>query len=243
MARVTLTYDDGASDIVAAYSHLLRELGMSRFTQYLGESIKRIGDRRFDAYMTTNLEEHKHMFEWGAKSVTPATKLWKTVYSNQTGLLTFVYVPSRKLVPATDEFTKYRHTFREKAAAMEEAPTVTIAPKNSRYLRWREGGSEIRSYQEIEMPVAGAVYRGKFNATFLAFWAGDAGGTMDDMVRRIKSSSRFRFDYNRAQIAGLKRRISNQQKKASTGSAQAKAMAAKRIKEIEMEVIKLGGTL
>lgn len=245
MARVpiTLSYETGAADIVKSHSYLLKELRMSNFTQYLGESVQRIGDRKFNAYMTTNAEKYKHMFEWGTKGGTPASRLWKTVYSSKTGLLTFTYRQSVKQVPGTDEHTKYFHVFREKAAAMEEAPTVTIAPDQSKFLRWKEKGVEFRSTKPIKMEVAGGVYKGKFNAAFLAFWVDGAGGTMTGVAHAIRSSPKFQLQYKRNKIIGLKRRITNQQGKAAGGDAKARLMAAERIKEYEREIRKLGGTL
>lgn len=241
--RVHLSYEVGAADIVSSYSYLLRELNMSKFTQYLGHAVHRVADRRFNVYMTENREQHKHMFEWGTKGATPGSRLWKTIYIPQSKTLTYEFLPSRRLVPAADEHTKYRHKFREKAAAMEEAPVVTIAPRDSEYLRWREGGEEVIAHKPITRKVAGGVFEGKFMATFLLFWAAGGGGTVDEMAHAIRSSPQFQFEYKRAQLQGLKRRITNQRTKARTGSAKAKSMAAQRIKELEVEVIKLGSKL
>lgn len=241
--KIQLTYDTGAADMIGAYGDLVKEFRLSKFPQYLGDSVHRISDRRFNIAAREARDEIKHMFEWNTVGATPGSRLWETFYVRATGFIGYTYMPSKRLVPAADEFTKYRHKFVNKAAAMEEAPTVTIAPDQSQYLRWRSGGEEIRSYNEIEMPVAGGVYRGKFQAFFLAFWASGGAGTVGEVAHALRSSSKFRFEYKKNQIAGLKRKITSQQTAAKRGNRSTKAMAVQRIKEIETEILKLGGTL
>lgn len=241
--NIQLVYDTGAADMIGAYKDLVREFGLSKFPQYLGESVHRISDRRFNIAARESKDAIKHMFEWNTVGATPGSRLWETYYVKGTGFIGYTYMPSKRLVPAADEFTKYRHKFVNKAAAMEEAPTVTIAPDQSQYLRWRSGGTEVRSYGAIEMPVAGGVYKGKFQAFFLTFWATGGAGTVGEVAHALRSSSKFRLEYRKNQIAGLKRKVTNQQKAARRGNGATKAMAAQRIKEIEMEILKLGGTL
>lgn len=243
--QVNLTsFDTGSADMVAAYRELIREFELSKMPKYLGEAIHRIGDRRFNNRIADAGDEFKHMFEWGTKGRSPASRLWETVYDHKTKMMTYVFLPSRRLVPKTDEFTKFRHTFEAKAAVMEEAPFVDIAPQQAEFLRWRDkSGTEVRSKQGINVQVAGGVYEGKFDAAFLLFWANGGMGTTREVAHALRSSGPLRTEYNRNKIIGLKRRITNQQKKAATGDAKIKAMAKERIKEIELEVIKLGGTL
>lgn len=243
--QVNLTaFDTGSADMVGAYRELVKEFGLSKMPQYLGEAIHRIGDRRFNNHIADAGDEFKHMFEWGTKGRSAPARLWKTVYEPQTKLMTYVFLPSRRLVPKTDEFVKFRHTFEAKAAVMEEAPIVEIAPRQAQFLRWRDkAGTEIRSKEGITVQVAGGVFQGKFNAAFILFWASGGMGTTREVAHALRSSGPLRAEYRKNQIAGLKRRITNQQKKAATGDAKIKAMAKERIKEIEMEVIKLGGKL
>lgn len=242
---IKVEYDGGSVDIIRSYSFLLKEFKMSkRFPDYLGNAVQRVADRRFNAYMTANAEEHKHMFEWGTKGTTQASRLWITQYAK--GLISYAYLPSRKLVPAKLPHTKYRHVFENKAKVMEEAPVVIIEPKKAKYLRWRGGvdGEEVRSYNGIIVEVAGAKFKNKFQNTFLIFWATGAGGTMAEMKHAIESSPTFQFEYKKNQIIGLKRRIKGQQKKANaTNDAKTKAMAQQRVKELERAVTRLGGTL
>lgn len=241
-------YEVGAADMVGAYRELVKEFGLSRMPKYLGEAIHRIGDRRFNATIAAAGDEYKHMFEWGTKGGSQSSRLWKTVYDSDTKIMSYVFLPSKRLVPKADEFTKFRHTFVEKAALMETAPEVDIKPQQAQFLRWREKnddgstGKEIRSLG-VTQQVAGGVFEGKFDAAFLVFWATGGMGTTKEVAHRLRSSGPLRTEYTRNKIIGLKRRITNQQKKASAGDAKIKAMAAERIKEIELEVIKLGGTL
>lgn len=241
-------FDVGAADMVGAYRELVREFGLSKMPKYLGEAIHRIGDKRFNKSIMAAGDEYKHMFEWGTKGGSPASRLWKTVYDSDTKIMTYVFLPSKRLVPKADEFTKFRHTFTAKAAVMEEAPEVDIKPQQAKFLRWREKsgdggqGKEVRS-MGVTQQVAGGVYEGKFDAAFLLFWATGGMGTTKEVAHALRSSGPLRTEYTKNKIIGLKRRITNQQKKAASGDAKIKAMAAQRIKEIELEVIKLGGTL
>lgn len=242
--NIQLSYDTGAADMVGAYKDLVREFGLSKFPHYLGDAVHRISDRRFNTEMTAAHDEMKHMFEWGTKGATAGSRLWETFYVRSSGFIGYTYLPSKRLVPAADEFTKFRHKFINKAAAMEEAPVVTIAPVDAKFLRWREkDNTEGRSFKPIQRQIAGGEYQGKFQAFFLTFWATGGAGTISDVAHAIKSSHKFRFEYKKNKIAGLKRRVTNEQKAARRGNAKTKAMAQQRIKEIETEIIKLGGTL
>ena len=235
------SFDTGMADMVGAYKELVKEFGLSKVPKYMSEAAHRIGDRRFNALIAGD-ETYKHMFEWGTKGGSPASRLWKTVYDHDTSIMTYIFLPSRKLVPKADEFTKFRHTFEAKAAVMEEAPVVDIKPQQAKFLRWRKGEQEVRS-MGVRGPVAGAKYKGKFDSAFLLFWTTGGGGTTRELAHAMRSSGPLRTEYTKNKIAGLKRRITNQQKKADAGDAKVKAMAKQRIKEIEMEVIKLGGKL
>lgn len=242
------SFETGSADMVGAYKELVKEFGLSKMPKYLGEAIHRVGDRRFNKMITSAGDEYKHMFEWGTKGGSPAARLWQTVYDPNTKVMTYIFLPSKRMVPKADEFTKFRHTFEAKAAVMEEAPVVEIAPKQAKFLRWRqkgedgEQGAEVRS-MGVTQQVAGGVYEGKFDAAFLLFWASGGMGTTREIAHALRSSGPLRAEYTKNKIIGLKRRITNQQKKAATGDSKVKQMAAQRIKEIEMEVIKLGGTL
>lgn len=231
-SNIDIKYEGGAVDMVSTYSYLLKELKMSRkFPIYLRRAVKAKADLKFNAYMYANRKEYKHMFEWGAAENSESYRLWQTVENS--GLITFIYLPSKKHVPDQDEFVKYRHIFREKARVMEEAPVVVIAPDRSKYLRWRSAGEEVRSYKPILQEVAGAKYKNKFSTAFLLFWASGAGGSMQEMANDIATDPDFRFDYDNAQIQGLKRAHTMQSKKAQTGSPKVQAMAKQKMAEIE----------
>lgn len=241
-SNITIEYDAGMVDMIKSHRYLIKEFNLSKFPKYLETAVYEVADRRFDAYMFANREEYKHVFEWGAKSTVPGDKLWVTLKVGD--LYTYEFLPSRKVVPAKLPHTKYFHIFREKAAVMEEAPTVLIEPQRSKYLRWRgPDGEEVRNYEGIIMQVAGGKYKNKFRTAFLLFWASGGGGTMEEFAREIRNSSEFRNIYNKNQIAGLKRRITNKQNKTANGDAQARAMAAQKIKEWEGMIIGLGGKL
>ena len=238
-SRVTsdlqVSYESGFVDMVKTYRYMLDDVDQKNFTKTLQRAVFRVVDRRFTAYMVANREQYKHVFEWNSNR-----PLWKVemIYD----FAGYTFLPSTKNVPAKLPHTKYRHVFREKARVMEEAPAVTIAPVQAKYLRWRGSqGQEVRSYKAIEVDqVAGGKYKNAFETAFLLYWATAGDATAAQIAHAVSSSPKYRFEVKTNKINGLKRAMTMAKKRSVSNDAQARAIAKTRMAEITEEARKLG---
>lgn len=252
---INVEYESGFIDMVQTYSFLLDELNRSNWTQYLENSVFQVADRRFNAYMLANKEKYKHMFEWGAATANVGDRLWQTV--NLNGYVLFDFVESKKKVPVSLPFTKYRHVFREKAELFEQGASVAVEPVQSKYLRWRggsaggdhggkavvlpDGTTEIRHPGPIYVEeLGGGKYKNSFENAFLMHWASGGGGTIQEFTKEIANDPAYEFQVKKHKIAGLKRSRTMLKKKAQRGSNRSRQLAKERRLEIEKELMQLG---
>lgn len=144
------------------------KLGKTELLASIGVSVKEILENYIDSNARVNPAALHHVYEW-YQTGSPEARLYDISFTISNLGLSF-----KTSFSQSESFAKGSYEpFRNKAAVMEEGQSLTVKPKNSRFLKFKdESGEDVYTSNpvRIENP-GGTEVQGSFERVFDEFFA------------------------------------------------------------------------